>query len=354
MSKPKVLILYNNIFDYRVPIFNILATKYDLTVAFTDGEVPNVEQQFQVIHFPSKNIGPFVYINRNISKLCDSFDAVISIGEVFRINYAYQALRFWRKFKLAFWSIGVSASYTKRYDEVHKWDWLRDFFYKKADACIFYSDYPIKKNLKRGYKRERMFVANNTVEVLPCLSGIVKDSILFIGSLYKQKGIDVLLEAYIKAYTNNADIPSLNIIGGGSEYEQIKQWIDEKGLSHKITLTGPIYDKKVKRTYFQRSYACISPQQAGLSVLESEGYGVPFITMNNAYTGGERFNIHDGVNGILMRQKDELVNIILDIAQCPKKYIQMGQNAYQYYHSERTPEKMAKGIEDAINYMLNE
>lgn len=350
---PKLLILYNGIQDYRIPVFELLSHKYDLTVAFMEGSSPKEEHNFKIIHFPSKKVGPFYFAKKNVSKLCDNFDAVISIGEVYRINYAWQALRFWRQFKFAFWSIGVSASYTKRYDEVRRWDWLRDFFYKRADACIFYSDYPVNKNLLRGYERKKMFVANNTVEVLPLLPGIRKDSILFIGSLYPQKGLGVLLEEYQKAYKRNADIPILNIVGGGTEYEKIRRWINDNSLSHKIVLTGPIYEKKEKRVFFQRAYACVSPLQAGLSVLESEGYGVPFITMNNAYTGGERFNIHDGINGILMKKEGELSDIILDITCCPEKYVQMGENAYEHYYSKRTPKVMVKGIEDAVEYMLN-
>ena len=34
-SKKKVLILYNKLFHYRIPIFNILADKYDLTVVYS-------------------------------------------------------------------------------------------------------------------------------------------------------------------------------------------------------------------------------------------------------------------------------------------------------------------------------
>ena len=351
--RPTVLLLYNSIQDYRIPILNAISKEYDLTVAFSEGVIPPSIQKFRIIKLSQNKIGPFVFVKENISQLCDNYDIVISIGEIFRINYAWQVLRIWRKFKIAYWSIGVSASYTKRYDEVRKWDWLRDFFYKRADACIFYSDYPVRKNLQRGYKQEKMFVANNTVEVLPLLPQITKDSILFIGSLYKQKGLYVLLNAYQEAYKTNTEIPNLNIIGGGSEYDNVLQWITDNSLSHKIFLVGPIYEKTDKRLFFQRAFACISPWQAGLSVLESEGYGVPFITMYNAYTGGERFNIHDGIDGILMKQENELSNLILDISDHPEKYIQMGQNAYKYYHSERTIEIMTKGIEEAIEYMLN-
>ncbi len=353
--KPKVLILYNGVQDYRIPILNIVANHYDLTIAYTEGKAPDLDQvNFRVIRLSEpRKLGPFLIHRENISKLCNAFDAVISIGELQRVKFAYQAFRPFRKFKYAVWTIGVSASYTKHYDEVTKWDWIRDIFYKRADACIFYTDYPVIKNQTRGYNSQAMFVAHNTVQVLPLLPDIKKDSILFIGSLYKEKGIQVLLDQYKEAYNSNIDIPNLNIIGGGNEYDNVKKWINNNSLCHKIHLIGPVFDKTLKRQFFQKAYACISPLQAGLSVLESMGYGVPFITTRNAFTGGESFNIENTKNGILLDNVDSLSNIILNIAEEPEKYLEMGQNAFKHYHENRTPQIMANGIINSIRYMLS-
>jgi len=174
-----------------------------------------------------------------------------------------------------------------------------------------------------------------------------------MGTLYKLKGFPVLLEAYKQANKQNPDIPILNIVGGGVEYDNIKAWIEKEGLQEKIFLVGPVYDNERKREYFQRAYACISPKQAGLSVLEAMGYGVPFVTMHDAITGGERLNIHDGIDGVLMKQENELCDILLDIAKTPSKYEQMGRNAYEYYWTERKPERMAQGLADAVEYLLS-
>jgi Glycosyltransferase len=337
-----------------VPILNILAHDYDLTVAYSDGKLPNVDMEFHTHKLSTpKRFGPFLWNKDDISGLCDSFDVVIAVGEISRLKYSWQALRRHRRYRLIYWTIGVSASYTKRYDEVRRYDFIRDFFLKKADSCIFYSDYPVKKNLGRGYDKEHMFVANNTVVVAPTEDGAIKDSILFIGSLYRAKGLDVLLSQYAKAYAENANIPKLNIIGGGGEYDAIANWIDDNNLSEKVQLLGPIYDENVKSRYFARAYACISPNQAGLSVLESMGYGVPFVTMYNAYTGGERLNIVHMHNGVLMESADDLKDILLDIAFNSQKYIEMGHKAREYYNSYRTPQMMADGIKAAVDYCMS-
>ncbi len=354
-QKKKVLILYNRLFHYRIPIFNIIGDHYDLTVAYSFGPDTVEKITFNKVHLPAYSFKRFVIQKDNIYRRCINFDVVIVFGDISWLQYSTLGFFKKRPFKLIFWSPGVSASYEKKYDEVSRWDRVRDFFYRKADALIFYTIYPIQKYLDRGFARENLFVAPNTVEVYSDSTDmpVVKDSILFIGTLYFEKGILVLLENYQRAYLENHDLLCLNIVGGGQELQRIKQWVAENALEHKILVRGPVYDVKKKSIFFKRAFACVSPIQAGLSVLESMGYGVPFVTMHDAITGGERLNIKQNVTGVLMNKTDELKEIILDIQNNKPKYIQMGKNAKIYYQSTHTPQHMANGVIDAIEFVSN-
>jgi glycosyltransferase involved in cell wall biosynthesis len=353
-EKRKVLILYNRLFHYRIPIFNIIGDHYDLTVAYTYGPDTTEKTTFSKVLLPAYSVKRFVIQKNNIYRLCLNFDVVVVFGDISWLKYSTLVFFKKRPFKLIFWSPGVSASYEKKYDAVSRWDSARDFFYRKADALIFYTIYPIKKYLNRGFSKEKLFVAPNTVEVFDTTDvSVVKDSILFIGTLYFEKGILVLLENYQRAYLENHDLLCLNIVGGGEELQRIKQWVAENQLEHKILVQGPVYDVKEKSVFFKRAFACISPIQAGLSVLESMGYGVPFITMNDAITGGERLNIEQDVTGILMNKTYELKDIILDIQNDKPRYIQMGKNAKIYYEKSHTPQHMANGVIDAIEFVSN-
>jgi glycosyltransferase involved in cell wall biosynthesis len=148
------------------------------------------------------------------------------------------------------------------------------------------------------------------------------------------------------------DIPKLIFIGDGDQRNFINKIIMESKLENQVQLLGSIYDEDILASYISNAYMCLSPDQAGLSVLKVMGYGVPFVTSKNAITGGEIFNIQNNINGILFDDFSELKNIILDCAENPNKYIRMGIKAKEYYDNNRTIDKMVKGFVDAIEYVL--
>jgi glycosyltransferase involved in cell wall biosynthesis len=207
-----------------------------------------------------------------------------------------------------------------------------------------------------GYDRNKMFVAHNTVKVLPFEETNLKNkkSLLFIGTLYKSKGIMFLLECYKKLFDlKGKDIPLLRVVGGGDEFLAISDWIEKNGLSKHVKLEGAVYDEIILKGYFEDAIICVSPGQAGLSVQKSMGYGVPFVTNENAYTGGERLDIQNGVNGLLYKEEPELFDILADVCMNKGKYMSMGKKAYEFYKKNRTIEMMAQGVEEAVTYVLD-
>lgn len=349
--KPKVLILYNKIFHYRVPIWNILAERCDLTVTYSFGDIPeDMGIQFKVMFLPIKKVGPFWWHKDNIRKLSSQYDAVIAYGNISWLKFAF--LPWFNRTPVIYHTLGVSAAYDKGFDEHHEWDKIRAFFYNKANALAFYTQYPINKYAKMGIKREKMFEAANTVAVEPVGEEVNKDSIIVIGTLYRAKGLQLLLDAY-KELKDTCRLPLLNIIGKGPDYDSIKEWIEEQGMQDKIILRGAIFDITEKAKYFARALACVSPKQAGLTVLESMGYGVPFVTTRNTITGGELFNVHNGEDGVVLDDESQLTSTIRDIAENPDKYVLMGRKAQKFYNENRTPRHMADGLWDSVQYAMN-
>lgn len=358
-NKIRVLQLKNSIQHYSLPALNIVAEHCDFTVLYFQKEKTKKEVleqcKFKTIYVPARKVWKFFIHKQNIHRICKNYDVVISLGTIQYLSYIALAFRR-RKYKLIQYGIGEPASYHRHYGEASKLYYaISHAIERRSDALLFYSPQGIKLHEERGYMQTKMFVANNTTEVLKKeMKPELKNSLLFIGMLYPQKGLQILLDAYKEAYAIKKNIVPLNIVGGGKPLPGVKEWVETNGLSDVIHVLGPIYDNEKKSEIFQHSLACISPKQAGLSVLESMGYGVPFITDANAITGGEAFNISDGINGLRIQDLDveKMKDTILDVSSDKEKYIEMGNKAYEHYWTKCKPSDMAQGQIDAINYVM--
>ena len=354
--KHNVLILYNKIWSYRVEVFNLLNKKYDLTVAYTDKNFLDKSFNFRTIYTPGFKFGPFFFHYNNLHKIAKKYDVIIGLYDVRMLSIMSLSV-FKRKFKVLYWGIGVTASYENKFDSKQTWDKVRFFFGKRADALIFYSDYPLNRYLQHGFNREKLYVANNTVSVSDIGQIIpeLKHDFLFIGTLYRQKGIDILIDSYIELFKYRDLVPKLHIIGGGPQESEIRQIVIDKKMSDQIELHGAIYDMDILKKYFQKSIVCISPSQAGLSVLTSMGYGVPYLTSADAITGGEIFNIEDKVTGLIYSGgTEELTKTLLWVVDNKERMLEIGKNARDFYNLKRRPEHMANSIIESIKYVLNE
>jgi len=334
-----------------MPVFEELAKRVDLTVLYSNGDLP-ANIGFKVIKMPTAHILKYSWYKGSLCGLAKGFDAVLAPLDFSNLSLIYLS-KTPRPFKTIYWSIGVPASYKVPYDTKSSYDskFLRQI--KRSDAVVFYCSYPVEKYAKMGISRDKLFVANNTVEVLPTSEHKEKNTIIFLGSLYKQKRIFDLLENYKAAYTERQDIPELIVIGEGDQRSAVEKWIAENGLSAKIRLTGGIYDEACLSAYFASAIACISPGQAGLTVLKSMGYGVPFVTTKDAVTGGEIFNITDNVNGLVLDNYNEMKSVILETLTNRDRFITMGQAAREFYEENRQIGMMVDGFEQAINFVFN-
>ena len=198
-EKVKVLKLESTIKHYNVPVYNIINRKYDLTVLYyeesSDSAIEDCE--FKTIYMPFKKVSKLTVLKANISRICKDYDVVIAVDSINIWNYFSLAFKP-HKFKLIYWGIGAPASYTRHYGEAGKLYYaISDSMEKCADALIFYAQEAIDLHSKRKFKGPKMFVAHNTTTVLKReIKPEIKDSIMFIGSLYLEKGLQILLDAY--------------------------------------------------------------------------------------------------------------------------------------------------------------
>ena len=355
MKKPKVLIIQEDLKNYRDPIYSLISKQVDLTVGYTIS-TEYTESDYPVIQLPYKKIGKIIW-HKGFRRIINQYEVIVFVPHFRMIKVAL--LPFLpHKPKLVTWTLGVHASYTRLYDLSKMPDWQDNLFetiQDHADACVFYMPEPIEYWKKyRDIDTHKYFVAHNTVaiESFDKVDTKERNIILFVGTLYKQKGVGELIECYAKAKEKVKGIPALKIVGKGPEKESIERRVNELGLQNDIELTGAIYEESVLKDYFTKSLICVSPKQAGLSVLKSLGYGVPFVTRTDAISGGEKTNIIDGKTGFFYDTEEELIDIIASTATEPEKFAAMSEAARSYYVNEASPELMAKGVIDAIYFVL--
>lgn len=355
--KPKVLLIQEIMQRYRTPIYKLMSKEVDLDLAYTEKNDID-DPELNVFRLPHFKLWKF-NIHVGIYKILNKYDVVIMQPHLNCLTLNCIPFLPHKKFKIVTWTIGKYVTYDIPYD-LDKRPSLKDKVFESiqdaAQACIFYMPEPIKYWEKhKGIDSNKYFVAHNTVEIaaydkLPAYKD--RDSFLFVGTLYRQKGINELIEAYNIAKKKRTELPKLNIVGKGAEEQTIREQIKELSLENDIILCGAIYDENILKDYFLNAKLCISPKQAGLSVPKSLGYGCPFVTHPDAITGGERNNIIDGQNGVYYNSVEELAQILVSSIE-EEKYARMAENARDYYHNVCPPEKMANGALQAIRYVLD-
>lgn len=350
--KKKVAYFCQELSHYRIPILNLVSEHFELTVFYASyKEQDKYPILFKTEEVRLSKVGPFY--RYEINRICDLFNQYdVVIGLLNLRFYQIMKLCFFRNnLKLALWGIGVTGSYTKKFGSWSLATNIRTFIARRADALIFYSDYPIAMFNKFGFREDRMYVAHNTVDnIVPVKFDSLRDTILFVGTLYRAKGLEVLMDNYLKSYKLIGEsIPNLVVIGTGELLEELKGFVINNGLGSKVSFPGAIYESEGLISYFDRAIFTVSPSQAGLSVLTSMSYGVPFVTCKGAITGGEILNIIHNYNGCLLETPEDLVDIFKLASSKPEFFLEMGKNAFKYYREKRNPDIMASAIIKCID-----
>lgn len=340
-----------------MPIFELIAKSVDLTVAHS-GSKPVDGGNFAQLLLKEKFFGPFS-IHPNLIRIANRYDVVVSMFYLQKVSLINLAFVRKRNYKLIFWGIGLRASQKNKFDSFSILNYFRYAIAKRADAMIFYSQYAKEKYKNLGFNGNKLFVMNNTVVVNePTNKALVRDRVLFVGTLNYSKRILELLKAFnmYKRSEGEAGYLILDIVGAGQSYNEVVNFVHTSGLSDSVKIHGAVYDEKILQGFYDRALISISPGQAGLSVLKSFGYGVPFATVKDAITGGERLNISNGSNGVLLpglNLEVELFDLLVDVSRDSHKYLVMGNNAREYYLNRASPTIMAQGFIDAVQYVNN-
>ncbi len=168
---------------------------------------------------------------------------------------------------------------------------IRRFFLDRAAGHICYGKELKKELLGRGIAGQRIWIAQNTVNVERIAKeseaitrqsargniGIQENSIvyLFVGALIKPKNLEALVRAFSVMNLEHSSA-ELYIVGQGVERAHLEELCQQLEMSKNIIFTGAKYDADL-RDYFAAADVFVMPGTGGLAVNEAMAYGLPVI-----------------------------------------------------------------------------
>ncbi|ELK8588959.1 glycosyltransferase family 4 protein [Vibrio vulnificus] len=347
MKKKKLLIVQEYLMHYRVDLFNLIAQEYDLTVVSTDIESSINTEMFKFRFIKQKKKSFFKFI------IFPKFESIIKevgpdcIIATFDLRLISIILFFIKNKKLSekliWWGLDKGASDIALKIKL----WIANYV---NCPIIFYSKYNQDRFVKLGLSKGIARYATNTFPISNNrnTSKCEKKHILFVGSFDERKGIPILIRAFKKLTMKMPDV-SLVLVGDGDVYNEVKEEIHVLGLTERVNMVGRINDPEELSRYYEEAFVSVSYSQAGLSVLQSLAFGVPFITHRDSISGSEKYNIIDGFNGYFVDNENDLVARLTDIIGDLSNRVEISDNAYRWFEENCTIENMARQITDVID-----
>lgn len=175
---------------------------------------------------------------------------------------------------------------------------------KKLPVVLCNSSYVKERLVQNGLKEERVLV-NHLFPGLgdwprskapPQTEPTKITEVLFVGRLFKEKGVDFLIRA-----SAQLKIPFvLKIVGEGWEKERLVNLARDLGLAEKVKFLGFKVGAELAELYQQSSFLVLPslwPEPFGMVGLEAHLLGKPVIAFD---VGGIHDWLEDGVNGFLI------------------------------------------------------
>ena len=337
-----VLILQNEIMEYRKPVYNGLAEDYEVVVLHSGRPSVKESDCYREIIIPQLPVWRFHLQPRSpLGRIIGNFDAVIAMFDIAWPAYIVPLFRRKRP-KYILWGHRYSKN---RFACV-----VRDQFMQRADRLLMYGDEEVECMIARGVDPSKIVIAWNTIQVPNHhdYSGTSKNSLLFVGRLQVRKRIDLLIETFARLQGRIENETILDIVGSGEIEKDLREVAANHGVADKIFFHGRVDSPEALAGFFSRAYAYVSPGHVGLGVLHSLAYGVPVITLRNVRHAPEFHNLVHARNAFICEDIREIEQAMEKLCTDREFSTELGRNAYQHYVRERTVSRMLDGFKKAI------
>jgi len=375
-KKVKVALIQLICPHYRVPLFKKLAEKFNLVLFYGEGEKRG----------PRHNAGK---IEGFVHKKLFSIALKFRIGDFSIFLVLFPTLLFHiHKYKP---EIIISEGFTNIVNNVFIWFYcklfsipliiwdsgrrkekpmillrkivepLNIFLLKQSKAVIAYGKIARDYFISVGVSPKKIFIAQNTIDIESCVSeakkiknyfsiidikrdlGLIDKKVVFyVGALEKYKKLEDLIIVFKEIEREVLNI-SLVIIGDGSYKDKLISLVNSTNIKNCIFL-GEILEGVDK--YFSAFDIFVLPGRGGLAINQAMAYGKPVIVGES--DGTEVDLVKDGVNGFIIKDKNQLKQSILEVLKSEYVADSMGkesQNIIRKFTIKNMIEKFAEAIE---------
>jgi glycosyltransferase involved in cell wall biosynthesis len=181
-----------------------------------------------------------------------------------------------------------------------------------------------------GVDYQRIAVVRNGLDEAPASSlrgpRAPAPRVVVLSRLVPHKQIEDALDAVAVLRPRISDL-HLDIVGGGWWWQRLVDHAARLGISEAVTFHGHI-DDVTKHHVMQQSWVHVLPSRKegwGLAVVEAAQHAVP--TIGYRSSGGLADSILDGVTGVLVDDRTELVNRLHQLLDDPVLRDQLGGKA---------------------------
>ncbi|MDT8858152.1 glycosyltransferase family 4 protein [Paracoccaceae bacterium Fryx2] len=342
-----ILVVQGQLPHYRREFFNALCSLDEVTVVHSGAQTKGQGDRFSEVLLPMRVLGPF-RLQQDLDQLISELRprTVIAMFDMRWLNSVRAMFSHDRKVNWVWWGLDQGRSKTALR--------LKLMIARRSNPIVFYDNQTRSSFEPLLPADDRLFVANNTFHVSDRVESYlhpVKNRFINVGSLDARKQNDVTIRVLKKIRDETGESLMYTLIGDGSEKERLLDLIDSLKMAESVELVGRIEDPEKLARYYSEALASVSFGQAGLAVLQSMAFGVPFVTKKNAISGGEKNNIAHKINGIVCSDDPESLEAALrKLIESPDYARKLGKEAYQYYSREATVENMVENFERAITW----
>ena len=175
-----------------------------------------------------------------------------------------------------------------------------------------------------GVDTGRVAVVRNGLDEAP--PDTLNPRVVVLSRLVPHKHIEDALDAVALLRTTIPDL-HLDVVGGGWWQDRLLQHAQGLGIAEAVTFHGHV-DDHTKHVVVQRSWVHLLPSRKegwGLAVVEAAQHGVP--TIGYRASGGLTDSIVDGVTGLLVDDRDELIERLEELLSDPVLRAELGAKA---------------------------